>query len=172
MVKIVFIAGLEHSGTTLLDFLVGGGMGGVALGEVSSFINSETRARFVSRFGHHDDAYLCSCGEHHQDCPVWGNVVRYIDENPDSSLTMRYRKVIESVEQNLGSDALMSDSSKSISSLKTLLDTVRGRPETEVKILSAVKDVRAFVSSMTQVRKLSLRGSFSCFRWWHGANTE
>jgi hypothetical protein len=86
MVKIVFIAGLEHSGTTLLDFLVGGSMGAVALGEVSSFINSETRTNFLSRFGQYEDAHLRSCGKQHEKCPVWSDVVRYISDNPDSSL--------------------------------------------------------------------------------------
>jgi hypothetical protein len=85
---------------------------------------------------------------------------------------MRYRKVIESVEQNFGTNAVMSDSSKSIGALKTLLDAVRDRPETDVRILLSLKDARAFVSSMTQARKLSLRGQFSCFRWWQGANAQ
>jgi hypothetical protein len=66
----------------------------------------------------------------------------------------------------------VSDSSKSISALKTLLEAAEGRPGTEVTILLAIKDVRAFVSSMTHVRKLNLRGRFSCFRWWHGGNNQ
>ena len=172
MTKIVFIAGLEHSGTTILDVLVGGGTGAVALGEVSSFINSETRGSFLSRFGHFEDAHLCSCGKRHDECLVWSDVVRYISENPTSDLVMRYRKVAESVERNFGTDLMLSDSSKSIGALGTVLEVAQGRPGTEVRILLAVKDVRSFVSSMTQVRKLNVRGQFSCFRWWRGGNAQ
>jgi hypothetical protein len=53
------IAGLEHSGTTLLDFIIGGGAEAVAVGEVSSFINSEARANFLSKFEAFEDAHLC-----------------------------------------------------------------------------------------------------------------
>jgi hypothetical protein len=76
------IAGLEHSGTTLLDFIIGGGAEAVAVGEVSSFINSEARANFLSKFEAFEDAHLCSCGKRHRDCNVWSAVVRYVDENP------------------------------------------------------------------------------------------
>ena len=172
MTKIVFIAGLEHSGTTLLDFIVGAGREAVALGEVSSFINSEARASFLSRFAVFDDAHLCSCGKRHQDCNVWSPVVQYISENPSSDLVMRYKKVIESVERNFGNDIVLSDSSKSISALSTALEAVKERPGTDVRVLFAIKDVRSFVTSITQARKLGLRGQFSCFRWWRGGNMQ
>ena len=51
-------------------------------------------------FAGFEDAHLCSCGKRHQDCNVWSPVVQYISENPSSDLLMRYKKVIESVEEH------------------------------------------------------------------------
>jgi len=172
MTRIAFIAGLEHSGTTLLDFIVGGGTESVALGEVSSFIDSESRAIFLSRFGRFEDAHLCSCGKRHETCDMWAPVVDYMSENPSSDLVARYGEVIDSAVRNFGHEVVLSDSSKSVRALKTALEAAKGRPDTDIRVLFAIKDVRSFVASITQTRQLGFRGQILCFRWWQGGNQE
>lgn len=63
----VYIAGAGHSGSTLLDMLLGGHSQIVTLGEVHRLYISANKSA---------DPHLCSCGEHVLTCTFWAGVAK------------------------------------------------------------------------------------------------
>jgi len=55
MAKVIYIAGLGHSGSTILDMSLGTLPGVVGLGELKTLIDNQSRERHYSS--------LCSCGK-------------------------------------------------------------------------------------------------------------
>lgn len=70
--QLVYIVGMGHSGSTLLELLLNAHPDVSAMGEVSLFslqLYRDQRARWIG---------LCSCGARPNDCPVWGRVIESI----------------------------------------------------------------------------------------------
>lgn len=77
----VYIAGRGHSGSTLLELLLGGHPDLVAMGEVE---------KLGLQFARKEDARypgLCSCGQRPQACPIWAAVAAAIKERHGADLT-------------------------------------------------------------------------------------
>ena len=149
-VKHIYIAGLEHSGTTLLSQLLGGLPECLALGEVAMFLSPTHMQTHKTRWGRSEDYGLCSCGSEWKSCKFWGPRYHLCGLESDDPLPRKYGQFLRSL-PNSGPDAVIPvDSSKSLVHLHTLQEARKqqARDESELMILLVVKDPRGFLSSM------------------------
>ena len=164
---VVFIASLGHSGSTLLDLVLGGHSRLVGLGEVASVLTSASD-------GGRSFTGDCSCGQDAASCPLWSEVARRIQADPHAPLARRYRIVFETVAAVFGPDVMPVDSSKYLPWLKLLRDEVG----VDLRVLFLLKDVRNFTSSEVEAavrkrgegqrrRRLSPLGAFA---YWYRHN--
>jgi hypothetical protein len=117
----VFIAGLDLSGSTVLDLALGSLPGFVGLGEVDNILVTSKRRSGEEKNGP-IVTNMCSCGQIGENCPVWGRVLEYIDQNPKSSPGERYRYLAETVRDVSPQATWIVDSSKEYGALKRLID--------------------------------------------------
>lgn len=144
--SIVFIAGLGHSGSTLLNFLLGSQNQITGLGEVDKILNSDSRDKFMKRYIS-GEKYPCSCRELPSDCPFWKPYSTIIKNN-DLTYAGYYKELIRICREELGSD-FIADSSKNINSLDRLYSSLPeiGVPHDQFFVIHLVKDVRSMAVS-------------------------
>jgi hypothetical protein len=134
MKQIVYISSLTHSGSTLLDLILGGHPRFIGLGEV---------ARFAERRLENSREAICSCGQRMDDCLFWSQVAARFQAHEGLNFEQKYRLVFEIFEEIFGPDAIPVDSSKHLSPL----DVLHSSPHFDLKILYLLKDVRSFTVS-------------------------
>ena len=170
MNNLVYIAGLSHSGTTLLDLILGCYPEFVGLGEVARVIDRGV----VDKTWYKD--VDCSCGKKMPACPVWGSILTNLETMEDSSFYQKYQKIIETVNHNLGFNTTIVDSSKYLNYLKPIVE----QSETGPKVIYLVKDVRNYVISQLDNlsyeeanRKSLLKSNAHYFFWqWYLMNRQ
>ena len=135
--KLIYIMGLSHSGSTVLDMLLTTAGKAVGLGQVWTVLRERpdlARER------------ICSCGEQARACAFWGPVIERLAALPsEASAGERYREVLRSVDHLYGPDMAVVNSSKHAEYLEALVNQV---PRLDLTVLHNVKDVRAFTVSM------------------------
>jgi hypothetical protein len=133
--KIVYIVGLAHSGSTVLDMLLTTGGKAVGLGQVWTVVHQAP--------GWGKDR-VCSCGAAAPDCPIWGPALLRLGQlSPGASAANRYQIVLESVDCLYGEATTIVDSSKHAEYLAMLNEM----PAIELAVLHNMKDVRPFTIS-------------------------
>jgi len=159
--RIIYIVGLSHSGSTVLDMLLTTGGKAVGLGQVWTVLHEEP-TRSKSR--------VCSCGAAAPDCPVWGRILNRLVQLPAGTpLADQYQIVLESVDGLYGPDVAVIDSSKHAEYLRTLTTM----PAVEVTVLHNMKDVRPFtVSTLDNRLRKGGRGGLpeKIFYQWYRDN--
>lgn len=165
--KLVFIAGLGHSGSTLFDLLLGVQDGVTGLGEIDVFINKEKRDWFLERY----DKYPCTCRKKPSECPIWGEFKKFIDENPDRSYSKYYGKLLQIAIRNTDSQYFI-DSSKNLRTLRRVYSSLGeiGLTKDQFYVLHLVKDVRSFAT--TSIRNGRSNSILKMFRHWSKTNTR
>ena len=147
---VIYIVGLSHSGSTVLDMLLTTGGKAVGLGQVWTVLR-ETPERTAVR--------VCSCGKPAPDCPVWGPVVaRLAADGAAIAPEDRYRLVLDSVAKNYGAELAVIDSSKHASYLPVLADK-------SVYVLGAVNAPKAieYREGMKVMEAILESGGFTKF---------
>ena len=141
--KVVFIAGMVHSGSTVLDLSLGCHPRFLGLGEIAGFLDP--------RFGHLErtDRIVCSCGEALFQCSFWGPFCDELRASPDLDHPERYRKLWHAFARSFGEDRVLVDSSNLLEGVQTWVGL-----GAEVKVVFLIRDVRAWTVSM---RNLSRR---------------
>ena len=133
--KIIYIAGLSHSGSTVLDMLLTTAGKAVGLGQVWTVLREDpalTRTR------------VCSCGAAAPECEMWGPAIERLVHLPDAALPRdRYRVVLESVDRLYDPEIAVVDSSKHAGYLTELAEI----PGVDLAVLHNIKDVRPFTIS-------------------------
>lgn len=178
--KVIYIVGSAHSGSTLLDLILGSHSQIASVGEVNERV-AQILSGEVARLNWIDQT--CTCGRRFVDCPYWVPVIDHIRRqgaqqefmrNPSSAIRDN-RIFIEEVLRQSRKQAY-AESTKSIDRLMKL----REDDGFDVYALHIVRDVRAVVYSnmrkgravSTYVRRwksknralLDLRGAFPA-RW-------
>jgi Sulfotransferase family len=135
---VVFIASLLHSGSTVLDLLMGGHPRFVGLGEIAHVLQPGPKGlEKTSRL-------LCSCNAKMDNCIFWGKVASELRRNANLGAEARYQIVLDTFEKVFGRDRTPVDSSKYLRPLQA----IRRNPHvTDLKVLFVIKDVRAFAVS-------------------------
>jgi hypothetical protein len=160
MGKIIFISGLSHSGSTLLDLILGGHPHLIGLGEIARVFESQDIK-----------AKTCSCGETAEKCIFWSQVLPRLASIPKLDLKQKYEIVCENFSRVFGDDYIMVDSSKYLKTLN-FLDT---EFDFDIQVLHLLKDVRAFTISQidNSIRKNRSQSKFypyRLFRDWYAKN--
>ena len=169
MNDVIFISSMTHSGSTLLNIILGGHKQLIGLGEVFQLIRD--RSKGLQLFEKRDDQ--CSCGTQIKECPFWGAVINRLSENCPENILERYDIVRDIFNQQFGSDKVIVDSSKRLSYAKLL----HSHPSVNVKMIHLVKDVRAYSISQIDLairkdKKLKKRSPYKHMREWYKENLE
>ena len=169
--KYIYIVGLEHSGTTLLNELFARRPQVLGLGEVGNFFSPKHMGAYIDRWGKEPDARLCSCGAAWERCSFWGEIIHLSGEYSDHVLADKYAELFDYTCKRFPQVRVIVDSSKSRYILEMLINN-RNRfvlDEDALQILLAIKDIRSFTSSIQ--RKLhdhTLLRAIRTMNWWHG----
>lgn len=171
--KIIYILGLEHSGTTLTDCLLSSAKGAIGLGEVANFFSRSHMAQYHQKWGKLDDAYLCSCGAHLSHCDFWRTVCDVSGLTGEGHLIEQYSSLLSAAKRVAGDNAVIIDSSKSPRGFDNWLScaTQLNIPLSNMHLIFAFKDPRSFAASMRKKQaKPSTMSTFRHFNYWVGAN--
>lgn len=138
--SVVFIAGLTHSGSTLLDVLLGKTGRLVGLGEVGPLLTSE-----AAKLYQQDRLY--SCGKTVSDCPFWSRIANDDRFRGLERFEDKYLFVLEAFRSVFGPDKIAVDSSKSLRALKRV-SRIEG---VELAVVHLARDVRGWIVSRRDV---------------------
>jgi hypothetical protein len=159
--KIIYIAGLGHSGSTILDMLLSTTRRAVGLGQVWTVLREK---RAIS------GARICSCGAPAPQCDFWGPVINELHKSTAPSHPgHRYRLVLDRVDEMYGAETAVIDSSKQVTNLPSLIED---QDNVDLRVLHNIKDVRAFTVSTldNEVRKQRRSGipELIFYEWYRG----
>lgn len=135
--KIVYIAGLGHSGSTILDMAMGCNEQIVGLGEVLQVLKA-TADELETTY----NSLRCSCGQTFSQCDFWKGAKELLMVNSQRSLAKKYITLIDYFQAKYGPDMILLDSSKIVSDHVTAL-----AKNHDVKIILLVRDIRSWCYS-------------------------
>ena len=173
--KFIYIAGIEHSGTTLTEQLLSSHPNVLSLGEINSFFSPSHMRNYMGRWGSHEDVSLCSCGKEWSQCAFWSERTHLSGLNSTRPTKEKYLSLIEDIASHYGPDLVVTDSSKSLAGLLALHEASRaaGNAVTEIGVIFTVKDPRSFASSMKRkTRNEGLLASYRAMSLWAAGNRE
>src|SRR2546425_1217907 len=107
--RVVFVASLYHSGSTLLDLLLGRHPRVVGLGEIHYLLRLQPEP-------------ACSCGAAVEECPFWGDTLRQLEPISKADLRRRLQVVLDRFGSCFDRDRILVDSSKTLESLRLMTD--------------------------------------------------
>jgi hypothetical protein len=134
LTEVVFIAGLSHSGSTLLDLLLGAHPRLVGLGELDKVL-AFTPDQYAE-----ERVMPCTCGRPVSACAFWASAFETLPGLPPGE---RAAALLAHFAAVFGPGVGLVDSSKYLPGLKRWL----AMPGVAVKVLHSVKDVRSFAVS-------------------------
>jgi len=144
MRPLVFIAGLGHSGSTVLDLIVGGQPRFVGLGEVKQVLQGDRLQRDRLQ------TEVCTCGRTMPECEFWGRALERLRSDGGEGYIERYRTLLEVFDKVFGAEVVPVDSSKSMPYLRMLA----GMPDLDVKVLYIIRDVRSWsISQLDTIKR-------------------
>jgi len=140
--EVVYIASCPHSGSTVLDLVLGAHPRFVGLGEVDKLLSeADAMARTAEE--------QCSCGRVMVECDFWAPTLETLHAHADASPTERYGLILDAFDAFFGEDKVLVDSSK----YQAPLQTVAAVPDVDLKVVHLIRDVRAWVVSMRNARR-------------------
>ena len=176
--KIIYIAGSGHSGSTLLDRVVGSSRNIVALGELEFLPNFVIKRKLPKNIKHVSEN--CLCTKPLDKCEFWATIIKKVDVNDlynyRSTLWEKVKlaasvylpckprfpktqdeKLFNAIHEKSTAEFIL-DSSKDIRRLM-FLDTL---PSTEIRVIHLIRDGRGVVNSNI---KLGNSGIGTYLRW-------
>ena len=142
--KVIYIAGLYHTGSTLMDLTLGNLPNVIGLGEIYKGLVSGFEKK-------------CSCGKDIGDCSFWGEVNNKLIENSNLDIQEKYNLVISNFQDNFGGDFILVDSSKchpfdifpnKFARSMQGLDYLIKIENIDLKVIHMVRDVRSWSNGL------------------------
>ena len=130
--RIVYIAGLGHSGSTILDLAMGSHPDAVGLGEVYTLLRRKQRQNHMGS--------LCSCGKKATACPFWSKLDKTLEDSDD--LDGLYAQLITQFQDHFGPDKVLIDSSKNSYAYLKTLNGIHS-----LKVIFLTRDIRSWIYS-------------------------
>lgn len=159
---VIFIAGLGHSGSTLLDMLLASQKKIVGLGELDKVLTPEKRQKFLKKF----QKYPCTCGKNPAKCNIWGDFKNFADANPSFTHQEGYNRIIQIISDKEDVDIIV-DSSKNLESLKRVYHALPeiGCKQEDFYVIHLTKDVRNFIESANKSNSGSQSTLYQIYHW-------
>ena len=155
--KIIYIAGLGHSGSTFLQFLLASKANLVGLGEINQLATNNSL----------DSSLLCSCGANIGECEIWGKMCQF--DKIDTSLW--YEKLANLLLEKYPQTDGWIDSSKQIKGISSWVEVKKKNDIKDIRVLFLVRDVRGWCISQQKncARKNLPQRSllFYAGSWWN-----
>jgi len=146
MKQLVYIAGRGHSGSTLLDLMLGGHPRLIGVGEVFSLF--DPARNFLNR----PAEVTCSCGKQMNECEFWAPTTEILRRAfPRESLQQLYRLFLDSFYGHFGPAAIPVDISKTDEPLSLL----KSFDDVETKAILLIRDVRSWSVAMRDTARRS-----------------
>jgi hypothetical protein len=150
MQKMIYLAGLGHSGSTLLDMLLSSHPDIYGFGEVNAVIKDPN---IISN----KKKDVCSCSKEFDSCSFWGQTKPILAS--DKSHKRKYIEITKLFYQTFGEDKIFLDSSKNIT--KSLYRLII---EYDCKVIFIARDFRSWIySRYSHTKKNMLR---LALRWY------
>ena len=142
--KLILIRGLGHSGTTILDTILGKHSSIVGIGEGIRVLRGVKKERTMPKRLRSKERYEleCTCGNLVTKCNVWGKTIEHIINNDEESLDKKFNYLSDKIYKNYGNEILIVDSSQS-----DLDSTICFKNKYEIKVILLTKDIRSWVNS-------------------------
>ncbi len=165
-VKVIFISGSSHSGSTLLDKVLGSHPNGVSLGEV--YLTYQKFKEKPEQFDNHK----CSCGVNGNVCVFWQKIFIIWSSNDVKSYNQAYSLMLDHFITVYGKHAFLIDSSKYLPAIKE----IQNLNDIELYIIHLIKDIRSYIVS--QIDRAKQKGKYRRFanlkhaRSWYNQNKK
>lgn len=145
MSRLLYIASLPHSGSTLLNLLVGNSPQMIGLGGI------DRATTMLVKSPEKTQASECSCGASVRDCRYWGSVAAKLAKGDATSRIDRYRVVLEEFESTFGASMLPVDSSKI---KEPIIDLAAANDlNLDLRVVHLTKDFRTAVISTIDTKR-------------------
>lgn len=164
--KLIYIVGLGHSGTTLLNLMLGSNSQTFGTGEAFKYFH-QRKNLFLKGMG-------CTCQKDIEECEFWSNVERNIFSDPTLTEKEYIKEFTEYVIKFTKKGQVIVDSSKNLS----FLDELKNIKNIDLQVLFIIKDVRAWCYSIiNKALKLNRFNKFKhnyfwLFRCWFVSNKK
>lgn len=130
--KIIYIAGVGHSGSTVLDMSLSCADNVIGLGEIKTILDSKTSETHLKSY--------CSCGKPANKCDFWQ------DFNPEAhttqSISDKYDVLLDLFNSKFGEASILVDSSKNTYSYLSELNK-----KYDLKVILLTRDFRSWIFS-------------------------
>ena len=135
---------MGHSGTTILDTILGKHSSVVGIGEGIRVLRGVKKKRTMPKRLRSKERYEleCTCGNLVTKCNVWGKTIEHIINNDEESLDKKFNYLSDKIYKNYGNEILIVDSSQS-----DLDSTICFKNKYEIKVILLTKDIRSWVNS-------------------------
>lgn len=130
--KILYIAGLGHSGSTILDLSLGSHPDIIGLGEIYTLLDSERRKNHYVSY--------CSCGRIATDCSFWEQAESVLSRSKD--VEEQYSDLLLYFQEKYGAQKVLVDSSKNSYNYLKFLNS-----NFELKVIYLTRDIRSWIYS-------------------------
>lgn len=157
--KLIYIASLGHSGSTILDLVLGGHSQIIGLGEISEIINADETLLLNKDF----TGTSCSCGNDLCHCTFWSEVRQQFLEKNIHEKNTKNQVIMNIFSEKFGSNAIPVDSSKD--SYEHIRD-VHKSWEKKVYTIFLVRDFRNYSYSRNSVKGGNIIRWI--YRWYKG----
>lgn len=146
--KIIYIAGVGHSGSTILDMSLSCAENVIGLGEVKTLLDAKTIESHLKSY--------CSCGKPASDCEFWKD---FKDEyNGSLSINENYDGLIHLFNKKFGEQVAILDSSKNSYSYLSYLDKKH-----DLKVILLTRDFRSWIYSRRKTANTNMLKN--AFHW-------
>lgn len=141
--KILFVACLPHSGSTLTALLLGHQPAMIGLGSLDKGV------RTIAENPEKTSRVFCSCGSPVGECPFWSAFVSESDKLKKAGFSERYTDAIGQFQRIFGPDKWLVDSSK----LPDHIEQIQGVKNTELRALHICRDFRSSIVSTVDLKR-------------------
>ncbi|TWU05953.1 sulfotransferase [Stieleria varia] len=163
MLNVVYIYGLGHSGSTLLDLMLSGHDRIVGTGEASMLTSPDYREKRLAE----RETKKCSCGQTLQECVLWGTVTQTLVSNPETTHVDALGQLAHRFSESVGSNRWLSDSSKNAQGLDAWLELKRRGAIESLKVIHLVRDARSHAASqLVRSERSGIFNAMRALRFW------
>jgi len=170
MIRVLYVTGASHSGSTLLHLMLAAHSRCVGLGEVGRTLGPGEKGLALTL------TRRCSCGSTPEDCVFWGEAISRLSRQQGNALEDQYRVILATFADVFGSEQILVDSSKSLTPMRALARL----PEADLRVAHVIKDVRAWAISQDDLQRrpraregnAGFWGMTRLFREWYRKNRE